>query len=183
MPIYLRQRTSGHIYIFTPSLALRRDMEPYDPEVAKKRIDALLKRKNDLDAMTQASMDIPKDQLAEVTKDSRLIAELEAEIEVKESAIRDHAISVDSENDMQVQTEAQPPVNPPADLETILARERQDRIDEDPEVRKIRLMTDKATLQQYSLINFGVEVPDGKLKDMKKAVVEKRTEIIFVEKG
>lgn len=183
MAVYLRQKTTGHVYIFTKALALRRDMEPYDPEVAKKRIEALKNRKADLDAISKDLKEIPKEKIAEVTQNSRIIADLEAEIEIKESALREQAATEDGseENDLD-QTHYVDIVNQPS-IKDVLAKERQDRIDEDPEVRKIRLMKDRAEVQQYSLINFGVEVPDGKLKDMKRAVIEKRTEIIFAEKG
>ena len=60
------------------------------------------------------------------------------------------------------------------------AKTRQDRIDEDLEVRKIRVMTSKAEVQEYALINFGVEFkPDMHLKEMKRLAVEERTKIIF----
>lgn len=167
MPVYLRQRTTGAIFIHTPTLAARKDMEPYDPELAQKRIEAAKKKIADLEALRSMPPQQPE-AVAKMQEDSKTLVELERQIEKREA-------------ELQAEAEGKPleEVQPKTEQE-IKAKSRQDRIDEDPEVRKIRLMTSKAEVQEYALLNFGIEFkPETHLKEMKRLAVEERTKIIF----
>ena len=149
----LRQKTTGALFIATPTLIARRDMETYDSEIAQKRIDATKKKLAEIEAARSAPIQ-QSESVAKMLEDSKLLAELEQKV-------RERPAQIVAEAEAQAKTRA-------------------DRIDEDLEVRKIRVMTSKAEVQEYALINFGVEFkPDMHLKEMKRLAVEERTKIIF----
>lgn len=169
MPIYLRQKTTGHIFIATPTLLARKDMEPYDPDVAAKRIEAAKKKLEEMELIKKAPPVAPE-AVSKMAEDSRILADLEKEIE-RQTNIADAVAEGKDPDEGKPKTEAE-----------IVAKTKQDRVDEDLEVRKIRAMTSKAEVQEYSLLNFGLEFkPELHMKEMKRLAVEERSKIIFAK--
>lgn len=169
MPIYLRQKTTGHIFIATPTLMGRKDMEPYDPDVVAKRIEAQKKQLAEIEAGKKAPQ-VPPEAISKMAADSRILADLEKEVERQTSIVEAEAEGKPVDEG-KIKTEAE-----------IVAKNKQDRVDEDLEVRKIRAMTSKAEVQEYSLLNFGLEFkPELHMKEMKRLAVEERSKIIFAK--
>ena len=171
MTVYLRQTTTGHIYVSTPELLARRenDMEPYDPAIAEKRIEAAKIKLAAIEAARTAPFQPPED-VAKMTQDSKILTELEQQIQ-KQTAVAEAEAEGKPTEQAEPKTEAE-----------ITTKNRQDRIDEDPEVRKIRVMASKAEVQEYALLNYGIEFKtDLHLKEMKRLAVEERTKIIFAK--
>lgn len=163
---YLIQKSTGTPYIWTETLSKQPDMEPYDPEVVKRRTEAARAK---LEAMKLAKVATPTtpESVSQMREDTKILADLEAEVAKQEAAI----IAKEQGKDNQPTTEKE-----------ILEKNRQDRIDEDLEVRKIRLMPSKAEVQEYCLLNFGIELKqDLHLKEMKRLAVEERVKIIFAK--
>jgi hypothetical protein len=168
MTVYLRQKTTGHISVSTPSLLARNDMEPYDPALAEKRIEAAKKKLAEIEASRTAPPQDPE-AAAKMTEDSKILAELETQIQNQTAMAEAVAEGKSMEGTPKTETEQ-------------VEKSRQDRIDEDLEVRKIRAMVSKAEVQEYSLLNYGIEFgQELQMKEMKRLAVEERKKIIFAK--
>lgn len=172
MPRYLRQKTSGHIYIYTDALAKRLDMEDYEPEVAEKRIRALQTRLAELQERKAGALAIDVEAVQKMQNDSHTIAQLERQIRAEENALK--AGTEEEESETLKKDEA------PKNEAEILEKERQERIEADVTVQRIKKMRTKAEVQEFMLIEFATELdPEMSLKDMKDKAVEAQVGRIF----
>lgn len=180
--VYLRQRVTGRLYIWTKDLAKRSDMSIFDPVKAKRRIEQVTK-----DIASRAPRELTPEQTAafeaQAKENIRLAAEITAE-ENKQAAI-DEANEVelipeaDQGEDVTPDNESDqfPADATEAEIQVIV---RQRRIDGDPQVARIRSMRSKNQVEQYLLGEFGEDVEDSmSLKDLKVLAEDFRVERMF----
>lgn len=165
MPRFLRQLKTGRVYPYTDELATRKDMVAYDPETAKKRIEAV-KMRIEAQAEVPTGQSISQDAL----DDAKTLSELEAELDKS---------TEESPQNTEISTEKKGPKT----QEDLRREERQSRIDKDPDVIKINKMKKKAEIEQYILVEYGEEIDASISKpDLRKKAIELRTQRIFEEK-
>jgi len=180
--VYLRQRVTGRLYIWTKDLAKRSDMSIFDPVKAKRRIEQVTK-----DIASRAPRELTPEQTAafeaQAKENIRLAAEITAE-ENKQAAI-DEANEVelipeaDQGEDVTPDNESDqfPADATEAEIQVIV---RQRRIDGDPQVARIRSMRSKNQVEQYLLGEFGEDVEDSmSLKDLKVLAEDFRVDRMF----
>jgi len=158
----LRQLITGRIYAWTKILAARKDMTEYDPDIAKKRLEAAKKRLEELeDAPVIPSVD------KKALDESAELAEVENKI--KETETKQAAKSAGAK-------EKEKPKTP----EQIEAERRQEIIDKDPDIIKIKAMVDKKDVEDYVLQEFGEDIDRRHdLDDLKDRAIHLRTERLF----
>ncbi len=172
---YLRQKGSGHIYISTPLIAGRKDMVDYDPDVAKIRIGMLKKKIADkqieLDAM---DLDGGEEALKmrEQAKELTDLEEAEKHIEkAEEVAVAKAAGEETLAADLPKYTD-----------EEIAAIQRNETIEKDPHIIKIRAFTNKNEVEGYVLEEFGTDIDRAlDLNDLKQMAELMRAQRIFEE--
>ena len=173
-PRLLRQLKSGHIYIWTETLAARPDMVPYDSETAKRRIATLkqikedaLKRKEDPEEQARLAL-----EMKEASQVAKELTELENQV--------DGLGEASSIEDKNIEAAKNPePDKRKTDAEIEAAR-RSEIIEKDPHIQRIMSMRKKADVETYILTEYGEEVePDAKLATMQNKAVQLRTERLF----
>lgn len=181
---YLRQAGSGHIYAWTPQLARRPDMIPYDDNAAKVQVEALKKRIAKLKALEAAgrleSGTVTDKVMADASLNSAALARLEGEVATLEDMHRIRSEAARKAKEAEEKGEAPPP-DPTANMTTEEkeAARIKGLVDNDPEIQKIRAMRSKQEVADYMAENYG-EVRDpetGKfdaLKDEALALREAR---------
>ncbi len=162
---YLRQLGTGHIFIRTEALAKRKDMVPYDPEVAKIRITqikealAASQKEENLEEMKKAA--------EEISSTAKELTELEKKAE---EAIKEEEAKIASESGQEIQ----PGARIETDEETPEQAAKR-KIDEDPQIMKIRGMTRKAQVEEYMLMEFGTPIDTSKtLAELKQFAEQAR---------
>ena len=161
---FLKQARTGRVYLWTPALALRRDMAEYDPEIAKTRIAALKRRLEELENMPARVIE------KQVLDDAAEISDLESEIERKEQEIQNAAMA-----------EAGQKTEPESLSEEEIARqEREKIIGEDPEIKKIQEFRSKKEVVEYMETEFGETADDkAKLDELKARAFTLRADRLF----
>lgn len=177
-PQYLRQLKTGHIYIWTPTLAKRKDMVPLELDTAKKRIEAMQRAIEEKQARIAALRENASlgNQVADEAKMiAQKLAELESQFEQLEKTEEKLLTGQPDEQETDLK--------PNSKLETedeILMAERKRRIDEDPEIQRIRAMTTKNQIEEYMLREYGIEIDRKKtMAELKAAAEEARIGRIF----
>uniref|UniRef100_A0A6M3XWA3 Uncharacterized protein n=1 Tax=viral metagenome TaxID=1070528 RepID=A0A6M3XWA3_9ZZZZ len=177
MPKYLRQTGSGHIYHWTPALAKRPDMIPYNEETARIRMEQLQKRLAEIKARKEAgekgTAGNPNITMIEQAKE---LASLETEVErlENEERVADEAKAME-EATGTVKAEGKAMTN-----EDIVAEAREKKIEADPQVRAIRAMANTDDVESYMLSEFGENIDKRRaLKALKDYAEMKRIDRMF----
>lgn len=176
MPNYLRQQGTGRIFIETPQLLMRKDMVPYDPITAETRIDALRRQYEDLLERKESGInktDLPDEEIFQAKE----MTELEEKIRKLKREESDALIAekIDDEN-------IKPPGQPetPKTHEELKAEERQNKIEEDLEIKKIRNFKKVNKIAEYALVEYGEKLNEKKdLKKLKAEVEALRIQRMF----
>ena len=176
MARYLRQLKTGTIYVFTPILAKRRDMVPYDAAQAKARIGAiktmLLKRQPDLAEGESVAAEAAQIK-AEAMELTGLEATLEATESAEEKAIEDAGLP---EEGKKLNDET------PVTSEEVAEQVKQDRLNDDPKYQKAMGLRSKNDVEEYMLLEFGQEIEISRpFKDLKAYAVAQTVNRILEE--
>jgi len=173
---YLKQSGSGHIYIWTATLAKRNDMQQYDPDLAKPRIAALQKRLAESKARSTAIPEEHRDALAQAQKDAKTITELETAIDAQETAERRALEDFDSHQALEVSQESRLQSESQAEVER-----KDELVKEDPQIKKIMGFKKEGTIEAYLLENFGEcpEIEGMNLQQIKNFAIQKRQDQLF----
>lgn len=180
MSRYLRQVGSGHLYLWTETLAKRKDMVEEDLETVQRRIDAIKERKKLREAALQNELAAHGKEVSALTAASLELSALEAEeieFQANQKKKEEYASAID------------PKLLKPDDL---VKREREMTAEEIEEDRKSRIlandkeyqsvlaMRSKDAITLYLQENFGV-LPDDKMKleQLRVLALTKRAERIF----
>ncbi|HDG97983.1 MAG TPA: hypothetical protein ENG73_07425 [Desulfobacterales bacterium] len=176
-PRYLRQLGSGHIYVYTPELAARKDMVPLEIDTAKRRIDAMKKAIEEKKARIAALKEnatLGNDMANEAKEVAAKLAELEKQMEELDKT---------EQRLMEGNFAEEEELTPQAKLETeddILSAQRKQRIDQDPQIQEIRAMTNKNQVEEYMLREYGIEINRRKtMAELKAEAEEARIQRIF----
>ena len=159
----LRQLGTGNLFIYTDILAKRKDMvEEADPAIIKVRLEASEKRLAELKTKPTAPV-----VTEEAIKDSVRLAEVEKEIS-------------DIENKRIAETKGLKLEEPAKSSEEKEAARKQEIVDNDPEIVKIKAMTEKDDIETYVKIEYGEEIDKRqKLEALKDRAIALRTERLF----
>ncbi len=173
----LRQLGTGAIFIWTPVLAARKDMVPYDAETAKKRIEALKAAVAAGQAAKEpdsAAVKQHEAELADAQKLAKELTQLEAEVFPEDDGAGGKEKGVD---EIQPKGKLENEVASEAELE---AKRRDEVVAKDPHVIRIMGMKKKSDVAAYLLQEFGEEVEgDPKLTTLQNRAVQLRTERLF----
>lgn len=175
---YLRQLGSGHIYHWTPTLAKRKDMVIYDPELAKSRIEALNQRLADEKAQqTPEAIAEHQKAMADAQQDAHIITDLEQQLERSREIERAEIENLEKGQDIKPEEK----IMSDQDIEL----ERRDKIlATDPHIKNIMGMTSKNQVEAYVLQEFGEDLDRRKsLGDLKNYALKKRTDRLFEFEG
>jgi hypothetical protein len=169
---YLRQLKTGRIYPWTPTIAKRKDMVPYDPELAEAMIQAL----KDIIAQMQAANAVDPEQQAKHVSNVKAAQDLAAELNELEA----QAFGDGEEKEKKVETAApgQPPGKTPEQQQE---QERQSVIDADPHIKEIMAMAKPKQIMDYLKREFGVTVEEkGKsVEALRNMAINHRIDRIF----
>uniref|UniRef100_A0A6M3XRZ2 Uncharacterized protein n=1 Tax=viral metagenome TaxID=1070528 RepID=A0A6M3XRZ2_9ZZZZ len=179
MPKYLRQTGSGHIYHWTPALAKRPDMVPYDEETARIRMEQLQRRLAEIKARKEAGEKVtagnPNITMIEQAKE---LANLETEVErlENEERVADEAKAMEEalgKGDVKAEGKT-------LTAEEIEAEAKEKKIETDPQVRAIRAMDSTDDIEAYMLQEFGENIDKRRsLKSLKEYAEMKRIDRMF----
>jgi hypothetical protein len=169
---YLRQLKTGRIYPWTPTIARRRDMVPYDPDLAAARIQVL----KDIIAQRKAADTVDPEIQAKHVTNVKAAQELASEL----NALEEQAFGDGSEKEKKVET-ATAPDAPGPNAEEQAEKERQATIEADPHVKEIHAMAKPKQVIDYLKREFGVVVDEkGKsLEALKNMAINQRIDRIF----
>lgn len=177
-PRYLRKKGSGRLYQWTPVLAKKDNLEEISYELAQKMIEASKKRHAEREAATFE----PKPNeypviLGEISERLAKVDELLAKLEKMEQKRLDEMAELE-----RAENEGELPDNlvKKSKLETP-EMVRQDRIDNDREVKMIREMISKKDVRNYLLEHYGEDNIHHRtgLAKLKQIAEDMRIERIF----
>ncbi len=156
---YLRQLVSGHIYAWTPQLAVRPDMVPYSKQEADIRIEALKGRIKALKER-QAAQHLTDDgvtdaKMVEAQKSAKKLEELDSMVSTLEEMQRVQAEAASKKQEALERGE-RPEDEDNLTPEEKAAKVRQDWIDADTEVQRIRNFKSKVEVTDYMAENYAV---------------------------
>ena len=173
MTQYLRQKGTGHIYIATETLLKRDDMIPYDVTTALKRIKAI---KEELKKRQQVIEGLGGEDVAGVDDMKSKVAKTLTELEKSLDEFKKKQMEVIKKEENMVSPEDTGEMTE----EELKAKVREEKISNDPEVKKIMGFRNKNALEEYSLKEYGFEIDRReslqKSKEKVKALRIKRME-------
>lgn len=169
---YLRQLKTGRIYIVPnnldqhPGITLRKDMVPFDPEKARKRIEA--NKQIIEDAKSERD---PKAQEEHAKKVADLAA-LAKDLTATENMIDDLR-----EENLRQELDLKEPPKTTAEME---AERRANIVESDEDIKTIKGMRKVETVAKYIEKEFGEDIPVGiSLEAIKDLALDLRAKRIF----
>lgn len=155
---FLRQRGTGHLYHWTPQLAVRPDMVPHDDEAAEVQKRALMRRLEEIERIeSEGRLKTSKligEKLEKAQKNLKTLQEIEDDIASIEHQIRQAQEAEAAEE----RGETPPPsAEPELTAEEKAEAARKEKLEADGEIQRIKAMKSKAEVAQYLAENYGVE--------------------------
>lgn len=162
---FLRKAGTSRIFIWSPQLAERKDMVPYDPEMAKIQLEAAKNKRDALRNEVKQKAQEMKDE--DITSSATELADVEREIKDLEQENEKVYLS---DEDLQALKDAEP-LTP--------EEERQKKIDEDEEIVKIKSMK-KDEARGYLALEYGIDLDKSiSTKEAREIAIKERTARIF----
>lgn len=174
MAKYLRQLKSGHIYIWTPELAKRKDMVPLEAQSAEKRIQALQQKlaeqQTRIESMRAPDGSIKQDEDAmQAAELAKRLTELEAQSAALDKQEREVMEGITDED---AATNLKEKLSNTVSEEEIAEAQKKEAMDNDPEIMEIRGMRTKNQVEEYVLREYGEEIDRRKTVPELKAYAE-----------
>lgn len=154
---YLRQLKTGRLYPWNTGIAARKDMVPFDPEKAKRRIDA--NRQIIEDAKASVSPEAIQTHQQETSEAARLAA-LQTQTEQEIERLREQQLPTEPDGDVEPHSRTP---------EQAHAQSLAEKIETDEMIQQIKGMRTKEDVAKFLLREFGenLDPETSKLAELK----------------